>query len=184
MVQSQPYYTDDGYPPMEPLIDLTQESYVDFDIYVRDVGEPSPKLLLGSQPLRNRGYLGPNPLPRTLPPQLQGEPAVLGPCFECNGPHLVRDCPYRKKPQNANAQTPVAAALRMRFPPVERYCMGCCVDHLPKDCLIKPADLATPKGNVSLNIVSVIPSPTTSETEGETIPVRVVTRAQMNAQAQ
>ena len=35
---------------------------------------------------------------------------------------------------------------------------------------------------MTLNIVSVIPSPTTSETEGEKIPVRVVTRAQKNAQ--
>lgn len=179
-VQSQPYYTEEEYPPVEPLIDITQESYVDPKIYVRDMGETSPMLLLGNPP-RNRGYPGPNPIQKTYPVQQQGQPTVLGPCFECSGPHLVRDCPHWKRPQNTNGGILATPAPRMQFPPVERYCIGCCVDHLPKDYLIKPADLATPKGNVSLNIVSVIPSPTTSETEGEMIPVRVVTRAQKNA---
>ena len=76
-----------------------------------------------------------------------------------------------------NTGTPATTAPRMQFPPVERFCMGCSVDHLPKDCLIRPADIAAPKGNVTLNIVSVVPSPTTSETEGEVIPVRVVTKS-------
>lgn len=117
-------------------------------------------------------------------PQSQVQPTALGPCYECSGPHLVRDCPQRRRPPNTGTGPPVTTTPRMQFPPIERYYTGCSVEHLPKDCLIKPADPAASKGNVTLNLVSVIPSPTTSETEGETVPIRVVTRAQKHAQAQ
>ena len=65
-----------------------------------------------------------------------------------------------------------------KIPPLERYCHGCSVEHFPKDCLLKPTDPTIPKNPATLNILTVIPSPTTSETENEPVPVRVITRAQ------
>ena len=66
--------------------------------------------------------------------------------------------------------------------------MLCCSEHLPKDCPSKPRGAANPNqgATTSLNYLETIPSPNTSKTEIERVPLNVVTRAQHrnNAEAQ
>ena len=88
---------------------------------------------------------------------------TLGPCFKCGGDHWARDCP-RDRPS-------------MVWPCVKRFCPGCHIDHLSKNCPKKPAANAENPPNVSLNLVEVIPSPPASGSE-EVATLHVVTRAQ------
>ena len=117
--------------------------------------------------------MGPNPYPRNMPPGRKYTPppqSSLIICFGCGGNHYVRDCPDRKLatvPQNP------------KFPPVERYCLGCCDEHLPKDCLLRPVEITSTKPKASLNYVEVVPSPTTSEIKIDVVPLRVITRSQV-----
>ena len=66
------------------------------------------------------------------------------------------------------------------IPGVLGYCNGCSVTHLVKDYPKRPKDSNKMGRKTMLNIVGVIPSPQTSETETEmgNVPLRVVTRAQ------
>ena len=88
---------------------------------------------------------------------------VLGPLFKCGGDHWARDCP-RDRPD-------------MIWPRVERFCLGCHIDHLSKNCPEKPATRAKNPPKVSLNLVEVIPSPPMSGSD-EVATLHVVTRAQ------
>ena len=67
-----------------------------------------------------------------------GADTPVGPCYECGGPHLVRDCTVQKEKNlatNAGGYQP--------WPRVLRYCGGCGNDHLAKDCPNKPAKTKT-----------------------------------------
>ena len=83
----------------------------------------------------------------------------------------MQDCPDK----------PVISYKGERLPPIERYCVGCSVDHLPKVCPHKPTH--TPIGNSStnpgLNYLEVIPSLFAEEEEKDRASLRVVTRAQV-----
>ena len=95
---------------------------------------------------------------------------TLGPCFKCGGNHWARDCP-RVRPG-------------MVWSCVERFCLGCHIDHLSKNCPEKPAsnDVENPP-NVSLNLMEVISSPPTSRND-EVATLHVVTRAQVRNEIQ
>ena len=54
-----------------------------------------------------------------------------------------------------------------------RHCGSYGNDHLAKDCPNKP-----PKTKTSFGLVEVIPSPSTSETKREMVPLRIVSRVQ------
>ena len=95
-----------------------------------------------------------------------GVDTPIGPCYECQGPHLVRDCSVRKEKILA-----ANAGGYQSWPRVLRYCGGCGNDHLAKDCPSKPAETKT-----SFGYVGVIPSPSTSETEGDVVSLRMITR--------
>ncbi|WP_286497653.1 hypothetical protein, partial [Escherichia coli] len=108
----------------------------------------------------------PNNFGRGQPPMGRGRgfsTQGLGPCFHCGGDHWARECP-RDKPG-------------MAWPRVERFCPGCHIDHLSKDCPSKPAKQDDGPPTSSPNIVEVIQSPPTSGTD-EIASLRVVTRAQ------
>ena len=46
------------------------------------------------------------------------KPSVVGPCYECGGDHLIKDCPNR----------------RNQIPPIKRFCVDCAIKHLIQDC--------------------------------------------------
>ena len=75
-------------------------------------------------------------------------------------------------------QTIPQPSQRPRLPPIERYCEGCCVEHLPRDCPIRREELAKQMPRTSLNNIEVIPSPNNSSEEEERPTLNVVTRAQ------
>ena len=91
-------------------------------------------------------------------------------CFHCGGDHWLRDCPEK----------PIMSYKGKKLPLIERYCAGCCVDHLPKMCPRKPAPApaANVRPNQALNYIEVIPSPFAEEEEKDRASLRVVTRAQ------
>ena len=93
-----------------------------------------------------------------------------GPYFGCGGDHWLRDCPDR----------PVISYKGEKLPPIERYCIGCSVEHLSKVCPHRPS--ANPPGNQGsnqgLNYIEVIPSPFADEEEKDRASLRVMTRAQ------
>ena len=84
----------------------------------------------------------------------------------------MRGCPYDKPPLNQSLRTPP------QFSNVPQYCKGCVIDHLSKDFPYKPVATTTPGGKIGLNLVEIIPSPTSSEIEPQlgNVPVRVITR--------
>ena len=60
-----------------------------------------------------------------------------------------------------------------------RYCGGCGIDHLSRDCPNKPKETGT-QGKATLHYVKIIQE----LEENETIPLRVVTRMQARQQKQ
>ena len=60
-----------------------------------------------------------------------------------------------------------------------RYYGGCGIDHLSRDCPNKPKEMGT-QGKATLHYVEIVKEPE----ENETIPLRVVTRAQAQQQDQ
>lgn len=91
--------------------------------------------------------------------------APLGPCYNCGGDHLIKDCPYPHQPRQGNVSPAV--------PALTRYCLDCGIKHVVPDCPLNPDK----KAKATLNIVETIPS--TSEQENEEVaPVQVITRAQ------
>ena len=88
---------------------------------------------------------------------------TLAPCFKCGGDHWARDCP-RDRPG-------------MVLPRVERFYLGCHIDHLSNNFPKKPASNAENPPNASLNLMEVIRSPPTSGSD-EVATLHVVIRAQ------
>lgn len=68
LARSQPYYTEESYPPaIKPLIDISQEP-ID-EIFCRDERDLNSLMLLGPQPTRHRGYPRPYPTTMSFPAQ-------------------------------------------------------------------------------------------------------------------
>lgn len=80
---------------------------------------------------------------------------------------MVKDCPEPPPPR--------------RLPPVDRYCDGCAVDHLPKDCPVRASIGQTTRPKTVLNYIDVIPSPHHEEVKADNRSLKVVTRAQSQA---
>ncbi|MCO5588037.1 hypothetical protein L7F22_041991 [Adiantum nelumboides] len=117
-------------------------------------------MMVGQRPPNNYGRVQPG-IGRGRNPPPQGS----GPCFKCGSmDHWARDCPKETQPH-------------MDWPKVERYCPGCHVDHLSKDCPSKPVAAMAGPSTSSLNFVEIIPSPSTSGID-EAASLRVVTRSQ------
>ena len=96
----------------------------------------------------------------------QSTPPGSGACFKCGSTdHWARDCPSDKPSLN--------------WPRVERFCPGCHLEHLSKNCpdKPKPPPNATGPTTSSLHLVDIIPSPPTSGSD-EVVSLRAVTRAQ------
>ena len=95
-------------------------------------------------------------------------PGQNGACYRCVGDHFVRHCPIEAS-DKGNREPP--------WPRVLRYCGGCGIDHLSKDCPNKPKETGS-QGKATLHYVEIIEE----LEENETIPLRVVTRAQAQQQ--
>ena len=156
LVPLGPYYEDDFASMQLAISQLT-----DFDTSI--VQLPPRALYM----LSNGGYRSQSGYPRRSTSSRLSGP--LGPCYECNGPHLLKDCPIWKEKEAAAA----AANGYQPWPRLLRYCGGCGNDHLAEDCPNKPVET-----KASLGLVEVIPSPPSCETKSEVIPLRVVTRRQ------
>ena len=88
-------------------------------------------------------------------------------CYQCHGPHWTKDCPLEpeEKPRDSSSN----------WPELPRFCAGCAIDHLGKNCPNKPRD-DNDKGKRTFLYVEVIPSPNSSENESEVVSLRVVNR--------
>ena len=87
----------------------------------------------------------------------------LGPCHNCSGDHLIKDCPHPRQPR----QVPMASAI----PTLARYCLECGIKHLVEDCPLNPEK----KVKATLNLLKTIPS---SGNESEEVMLAMaVTRA-------
>lgn len=86
-------------------------------------------------------------------------------CYRCEGNHLITDCPE---------PPPVR-----RLPPVvDRFCEGCCWDHLPKDCSVQNVHTSTPGSNTVLNYIGVVPSPHLAKAKADRRSLNTITRSQ------
>ena len=90
LVPSRPYYEDDFASMQLAISQLT-------DLDTSIVQLPAQALYM----LANGGYRAQSGYPRrsTSP----GPSGPLGPCYECKGPHLVKDCPIQKEKEAAAA---------------------------------------------------------------------------------
>ena len=88
----------------------------------------------------------------------------LGPCYNCSGDHLIKDCPYPRQPRPNPANN---------VPALARYCLECGIKHLVSDCSLNPDK----KGKATLNLLETIPSSSGNESE-DIKSVKIVTRAQ------
>ena len=115
----------------------------------------------------NKAMMLVGPVPRMQPQYARNVVPPGVKCFKCQGNHYAKDCPNDPQPSQ-----------RPRLPPIERYCEGCCVEHLPRDCPIRREEIMKQMPRTSLNNIEVIPSPTNSSEEEERPSLNVVTRAQ------
>lgn len=116
-------------------------------------------MMIGQRP-NNHGR-GPSPMGRGRESPNQG----VAPCFKCGGlDHWAKDCPCDRPTMN--------------WPRVKRFCLGCHINHLSKDCPNKPVPATTQGPSTSsINLVEIIPSPSTLGGD-EIASLRVITRAQ------
>ena len=87
----------------------------------------------------------------------------LGPCYNCLGDHLIKDCPYPRQPR-PNPTNNVPALVR--------YCLECGIKHLVSDCSLNPDK----KGKAPLNVLETIPLSSGNESK-EVKSIKVVARA-------
>ena len=123
------------------------------------------------------------PTPRTTPiriaktdfqemPRMQQQPtqsieSFAIKCYKWNGDHYASECP--NSPQEPQ---------RPRLSPIERYCEGCCMEHLPRDCPIRREEFSKQDPRTSMNHIEVIPSPNNYDAEAKRASLNIVTRAQ------
>ena len=105
LVSAQSYYLDTEYLSAES-IDHSQEMQL-VELSTHGEGE-SRSLMLVQTPMR----------PRMLVVKKAGL------CFGCGGSHWLQDYPDK----------PIISYKGEILPLIERYCVGCSVDHLPKMC--------------------------------------------------
>ena len=100
---------------------------------------------------------------------------------ETNSMLFVDPRPTRTPQQSPMRRPAPAPPLRQGFPPVQRFCAGCGVDHLPRNCPTKQIAAVNQGPDTSLNYMNVVPPPNTSaKIEAEKVSVNVVTRAKIN----
>ena len=88
----------------------------------------------------------------------------LGPCYNCSGDHLIKDCPYPRQPRpNPTNNVPAFA----------KYCLDCGIKHLVFDCSLN----LDKKGKATLDLLETIASSSGNESKNVKS-VKVVTRAQ------
>ena len=111
MVSSAPYYQDEDWQRAN-----SWEEWADWRPFgvEHQYEETNPFMLFG-------------PSPRQATPFSRRPPHPGIKCFKCGGNHWARDCPQ-----------PLEELAQPKFPPIERYCTKCCVEHFPKDCADKP----------------------------------------------
>ena len=155
LVSAGPYYQEGDYEWMEfykEIVDVCGHPQGGY------VAETNSMMLLGPVPTKMSQQYP----PRRSAPMPQGIK-----CFKCGGDHYARDCP-KDQPQ----------PLRARLPSIERYCAGCCVEHLPKDYRVKQNANPAQGPKTSLNYIGIVPSMPNSESETERASLNVVTRVQ------
>ena len=91
-----------------------------------------------------------------------------GPCYKCNGDHLMKDCPIAVVREHC----PRTDIVR-----VNAYCTKCGISHFIADCPNHPDK----RGKTPLNMEKPILSPVGSENE-TIVPIKVITRAQTKQQ--
>ena len=158
LVSLGPYY-EENHDSMQ----LAISQLTDLDLSIVQLPVQALYLLANGGYRPQGGYTKRSTIPRGDTP--------LGLCYECNGPHLVRDCPAKKE-RNMAANASGCQA----WPRVLGYCGGCGNGHLAKYCPSNPAETKTLFG-----YVEVIPLPSTSETESDRIPLRLISRTQANS---
>ena len=97
--------------------------------------------------------------------------APLGPCYNCAGEHLIKDCPFPRQPRQTETST---------IPVLARFSIDCGIKHLVGDCPSNPDR----NKRTNLNSVIVHPSGSSDENIEETVPVDAVMRAQTRANAE
>ena len=95
----------------------------------------------------------------------------LGPCYNCLGNHLIRDCPHPRQSRQTNVTTIV--------PALARYCLDCGVKHLVQNYPLNPEQ----KNKATVNLVETIPASSGNESD-KVLLAKVVTRAPAQEQKQ
>ena len=85
----------------------------------------------------------------------------------------MRDCP-QETPQ----------PLKARLPPIECFCVGCFVDHFPKEFPTKPSIANSQGVKTGLNYIGVVPFPSNSESESKRTLLNIATKAQARQNAE
>ena len=85
-------------------------------------------------------------------------------CIEYGVDHLGMHYPHRQVP------TQQLDEINAPFFPIERYCVGCCEEHLPKDYLLRPKE-DKGKDRVPFLYASVQTFLLTYQDENEAIPL-------------
>ncbi|MCO5552365.1 hypothetical protein L7F22_005876 [Adiantum nelumboides] len=98
--------------------------------------------------------------------------APLGPCYNCAGDHLIKDCPYPRQ---------VKPAETTSIPMLARFCIECGIKHLVVDCPSNPEK--NKQTHTHIHSVTVHPSGSSDENI-ETVSVEAITRAQARANAE
>ncbi|MCO5585805.1 hypothetical protein L7F22_039737 [Adiantum nelumboides] len=187
LVPTWPYYEECAYeqPPMYEEHTVGRELY-DPSLY----GSQPSQLSTSSQNegftvsqgtlmfIANQGEMRRNPYPQRPYDQQLRQQKVLGPCYRCQGDHLLKDCPVKPTNVANNAPHPGQHA-NTNSGKEYGHCDDCGVKHLFQDCSQHP----TKKGKATVNIVEVLTSSSGSESE-KTIPIKAVTRAQAQKQAE
>lgn len=103
---------------------------------------------------------------RSMGPRLYNPRTTPGPCYECGGDHLIRDCHNLKTKLKSESE----------ISPLMRGCNDCGIKHLVPDCPL----IQTKQGIVTISNAETSPSsnPVTSSDSGEKVPVNAITRAQ------
>lgn len=167
MVPVMPYYVEE--PQQQSSYQERPQDYGHESSNQRITIDAQTLMMIARGDFRQPGGYSNNNNNRKPPPN-QNPNNTEGPCFECGKDHWVRDCPVRQEKDN---QARIAAQL---WPRVPRYCAECSVSHLSMDCPVKWAE--KPYTPTSLGMIGVIPSPSSSENEGESTPLFVVTQTQ------
>ena len=65
---------------------------------------------------------------------------------------------------------------------MDKFCEGCCLEHLPKDCPTRLLSAHATEAKASINYIEVMPSPHEEEAEADRRSLNVITRSQSKKQ--